>query len=76
MRTRRSPKRRGLTLVQLALGYVKSRWFLGASIVGATSLAQLGEDIAAAQFALDAQTLGEITAIQSRYPESGRLGPP
>ena len=37
----------GLTLVQLALGYVQSRWFLGASIIGATTMAQLREDIAA-----------------------------
>ena len=61
-------KRRGVTLVQLALGYVSSRWFLGASIIGATTMAQLKEDIAAAQFELDAETLTEIRAIQARYP--------
>ena len=60
--------KRGLTLVQLALGYVRSRWFVGASIVGATTLAQLAEDIAAAQTELDAGTLAEIAAIQVRYP--------
>ncbi len=61
-------KRRGLTLVQLALGYVSSRWFLGASIIGATTMAQLEEDIAAAQLDLDAETLAEIRRIQARYP--------
>ncbi len=61
-------KSRGLSPVQLALGYVRSRWFLGASIVGATSMAQLEEDIAAAQFELDAQTLADIATIQQRYP--------
>ena len=61
-------KRRRISPVQLALGYVKSRWFLGASIIGATSMAQLEEDIAAAQFELDADTLAEIAAIQLRYP--------
>jgi aryl-alcohol dehydrogenase-like predicted oxidoreductase len=61
-------KKRDLSPVQLALGYVKSRWFLGASIIGATSMAQLEEDIAAAQLELDADTLGEIAAIQLRYP--------
>ena len=61
-------KRRGISPVQLALGYVKSRWFLGAAIVGATTMAQLEEDIAAAQFQLDAETLAEIAAIQARYP--------
>ena len=61
-------KQRGLTLPQLALGYVRSRWYLGASIIGATTMAQLEEDIAAAQFELDAQTLADIAAIQVRYP--------
>jgi len=61
-------RRRGLTPVQLALGYVKSRWFLGALIVGATTMAQLEEDIAAAQVELDAETLAEITEVQVRFP--------
>jgi aryl-alcohol dehydrogenase-like predicted oxidoreductase len=64
-------KQCGLTLVQLALGYVASRWFLGSSIIGATTLAQLEEDIAAAQLVLDADTLTEIRAIQARYPNPG-----
>jgi aryl-alcohol dehydrogenase-like predicted oxidoreductase len=61
-------KRRGLSPVQLALGYVKSRWFVGASIIGATTMAQLEEDVAAAQVELDAETLAEIVALQARYP--------
>ena len=61
-------KQRGVTLVQLALGYVASRWFLGSSIIGATSMTQLKEDIAGAQFTLDAETLEEIRKIQLRYP--------
>ena len=61
-------KRRGITLVQLALGYVASRWFVGACIIGATTMPQLREDIAAAQFALDAETLDAIRSIQMRYP--------
>jgi aryl-alcohol dehydrogenase-like predicted oxidoreductase len=59
---------RGISPVQLALGYVRSRWYLGAMLVGATSLAQLAEDIAAAQFELDSETLQDIAAIQARYP--------
>ena len=61
-------ERRGISLVQLALGYVKSRWFLGAPIIGATTMAQLEEDIAAAQCALDAETLADIAAVQARFP--------
>jgi len=59
---------RGLTLVQLALAYVKSRWHVGASIIGATSMQQLEEDIEAAQFELDGETLAAIAAIQTTYP--------
>jgi aryl-alcohol dehydrogenase-like predicted oxidoreductase len=61
-------RRRGITPVQLALGYVRSRWFLGASIIGATTMAQLEEDIAAAQFELDTETLSEIAKLQEHYP--------
>ncbi len=59
---------RGLSLVQLALGYVRSRWFVGATIVGATTMAQLAEDIAAAQVELDADALAAIAEVQSRFP--------
>jgi aryl-alcohol dehydrogenase-like predicted oxidoreductase len=61
-------KRRGITPVQLALGYVRSRWFVGANIIGATSVTQLAENIAGAQFELDAATIEEIAAILVRYP--------
>jgi len=61
-------KQRNLTLVQLALGYVASRWFVGSSIIGATSMKQLKEDIAAAQLALDEETLNAIRELQGRYP--------
>ena len=57
-----------MSLVQLALGFVRTRWFLGAAIIGATSLDQLVEDIAATQVELDAETLADIAAIQTRYP--------
>ena len=60
--------RRGLTLPQLALGYVRSRWYVGATIIGATTIAQLEEDIAAAQFDLDGETLADIAAVQAHYP--------
>ena len=40
----------------------------GLSIVGATSMTQLEEDVAAAQGKLDTGTLREIQEIQQRYP--------
>ncbi|MFO1312747.1 MAG: aldo/keto reductase [Burkholderiales bacterium] len=58
---------RGLTPTQLALGYVRSRWFVGSTIIGATSLAQLAEDIDAF-VELDAPTLEAIAALHVRYP--------
>jgi aryl-alcohol dehydrogenase (NADP+) len=61
-------ERRGLSPVQLALGYVRSRYFIGAQIIGATTLAQLDENLAAAQIDLDAATLAEIDAVLVRYP--------
>ena len=61
-------KKCGVSLVQLGLGYVKSRWHLGAMIIGATSMAQLEEDVAAAQFELSADMLAEIAAVQVRFP--------
>ena len=61
-------RERGISLVQLALGYVRSRWFHGATIIGATSMAQLRENIDAAQFELDQETLARIAQIQARYP--------
>jgi aryl-alcohol dehydrogenase-like predicted oxidoreductase len=57
-----------MTLVELALGYVNSRWFVGASIIGATSMAQLTEDIAAAQCELRPDALAAIAAVQVNFP--------
>ncbi len=60
---------RGLTPTQLALGYVRSRWFVGSTIIGATTLAQLAEDIDAF-VDLDAATLEAIAALHVRYPNA------
>ena len=64
---------RGISLVQLALGYVKSRWFVGSTIIGATTMAQLVEDIAAAQFELDAETLAGDRRDPDALSQSGAL---
>jgi len=63
-------RRRGLTLTQLALGYVRSRWFVGSTIIGATTMTQLAEDIDAF-IDLDATTLAEIAAVQKAVQEAG-----
>jgi aryl-alcohol dehydrogenase-like predicted oxidoreductase len=41
---------------------------VGASIIGATSIAQLRENIAGAQFTLEPAALARIAEIQLRYP--------
>ena len=60
--------RRGLTPPQLALAFVKSRWHVASTIIGATTMPQLKENIAAFRLALDAEALAEIDAIHARYP--------
>ena len=57
-----------LTPVQLAFGWLRTRWYVGATIVGATSLAQLDENLDAFDVELDAATLADIAAVQLRFP--------
>lgn len=59
--------RHGLTPTQLALGFVASRWFAASTIIGATTLEQLAEDIAAYQTALPDAVQQEIEALHLRY---------
>ena len=61
-------KEQGMSPIRLALGYVASRWFVGSSIIGATTMEQLGEDITAASSGLDEETLQAIRDLQGRYP--------
>ena len=56
-----------LTPTQLALSFVMHRWCVASTIVGATSIAQLQENIAAYQVKLSPETLKEIDAIHLRF---------
>ena len=58
----------GLTPAALALAFVRSRWFVASTIIGATTLEQLGEDIASAGIELSESTLAAIDAIHLRNP--------
>lgn len=60
-------RRHGLTPTQLALGFVRSRWFVASTIIGASSLAQLEETLPATQTPISAELLAEIDAIHLRY---------
>ncbi|QLQ25622.1 MAG: aldo/keto reductase [Dechloromonas sp.] len=60
-------KKHGLTPTQLALGYVRSRWFVSSTIIGASSLAQLQVTLPATRTPIAAELLAEIDAIHLRY---------
>ncbi len=56
-----------LTPTQLALSFVMHRWCVASTIIGATSMAQLQENIAAYHVKLSAEILKEIDAIHLRF---------
>lgn len=57
----------GMSPAQLALSFVYHRWFVTSTIIGATSMLQLQENIQAWQKPLSAEILQEIEAIHLRY---------
>ncbi|MEG0821232.1 MAG: aldo/keto reductase [Burkholderiaceae bacterium] len=61
-------RRNGLTPVQLALGFVASRWFVGATILGATSVEQLEENIEACATPITPELEAAIDAIHASLP--------
>jgi len=58
----------GLSPAQLALAFVRSRWFVASTILGATSLPQLEENLGSVNVALSAEVLAKIEAVHARYP--------
>jgi len=60
-------KKHGLTPTQLALAWCKSQWFVTSSIIGATSLEQLKENIDAFSLDLGDEVLKDIQAVYKRY---------
>ena len=53
----------GLTPTQLALSFVMHRWCVASTIIGATSMAQLQENVTAYQTKLSPEIIKEIDAI-------------
>jgi aryl-alcohol dehydrogenase-like predicted oxidoreductase len=60
-------KRHGLTPTQLALAWNYRRWCVSSSIIGATDLAQLAENLGAWEIQLAPEVIAEIDAIHLRY---------
>jgi len=58
----------GLSLAQMSLAFVRTRPFVQSTIIGATSMEQLRENVESAQVALSEDVLRGIEAIHVQYP--------
>ena len=60
-------RRHGLSPAIMAQAFVASRWFVGSTIIGATTLAQLEENIQACRTTLSEEVLQGIEDIHLRH---------
>ncbi len=60
-------RRHGMSPAQMALSFVMHRWFVTSTIIGATSMAQLQENMGAWEQQLSDELLDEIEALHLRY---------
>lgn len=60
--------RYNLTPAQLALAFVESRWFVTSTIIGATKIEQLKENIDSVHVVINKDILVELDAVHTRYP--------
>ena len=58
----------GLTLTEMALGFVSQQQFVSSTIIGATTLSQLEENIKAHSVVLPDEIISEINKIQELIP--------
>ncbi len=63
----------GLSLTQLALAFIKQQFFVTSTIIGATNLDQLKENIQAFEIDLSEEILKGIEAYSPSATESGTL---
>ena len=61
-------ERHGLTPTQLALAFIKQQFFVTSTIIGATNLDQLKENIQAFEIDLSEEVLQGIQAIHQQQP--------
>ncbi len=62
----------GMTPAQMALAWCYTRWFVAATIIGATTLAQLKENIDAHATPLSDEVVAAINAIHASLPNPGQ----
>jgi aryl-alcohol dehydrogenase (NADP+) len=60
-------RRHGISLTRLALAFVASRPFVASTIIGATTMEQLHEDIDGCTGTLPEEVVKEIEALHLRY---------
>ena len=58
----------GLDPAQMALAFVRTRWFTASAILGATSMAQLKSNLDSAELTLSPDVLAQVEAVHARYP--------
>ena len=59
----------GLSPATMAMAFVRQRWFVTSTIIGATSQQQLEEDINSIHIRLSEDLLKEIDTIHQRFPD-------
>ena len=59
----------GLTLTEMALAFIRQQSFVTSTIIGATTMEQLAENIATAQVFLSDALLSEIEKVQQLFPD-------
>jgi aryl-alcohol dehydrogenase-like predicted oxidoreductase len=62
----------GMTPAQMALAWCYTRWFVASTIIGATTLAQLKENIDALGTVLAPELVAQIDAIHASLPNPGQ----
>ena len=58
----------GMTLTQMALAFIRQQFFVKSTIIGATSLKQLQENIQTSQITLTQNVIDAINQVQEMYP--------
>ena len=61
-------QRYGLTLTELALAFIERQAFVSSTIIGATSIEQLQQNINTIQVSLSDEILQAIDAVQASIP--------
>jgi len=61
-------RRAGLSPAALAIAFVRSRWFCASTIIGATTLTQLRENVDSENLNVSDAVLADIDAVHLRYP--------